>query len=392
MRICFICNEYPPGPHGGIGTFTQVMARALCAAGHNVRVAGVYPQNYPAQDYEEDHGVRVWRQRMPKYRFGWILARYQLFRIIAAWIRNEEVDVVEVPDWEGWAAGWRSLSVPVITRLHGTASYFAAEQNKTIPRKLFWLERASLARADYWCGVSKYVAKKTDTLFQLSTDDCAVLYNPVQQPTEPVLSGRSKTRVVFTGTLTWKKGIVSLISAWPQVLKVCPNAELHVFGKDGRTEDEQSMQAVLQRQLNGQTGVSVFFHGHVPRERLSQELLGARAAVFPSYAESFGLGAAESMACGCPTVFSKRTSGPEVIEHDKHGLLVDPDNPNEIADAIVRLLKDDRLAKQLGSAATDRVQQEFSLNVLLQQNVSFYRNCIAQFSSRRTQPSTANAV
>lgn len=34
MNICFICDEYPPGLHGGIGTMTQVLARALTQAGH----------------------------------------------------------------------------------------------------------------------------------------------------------------------------------------------------------------------------------------------------------------------------------------------------------------------------------------------------------------------
>jgi glycosyltransferase involved in cell wall biosynthesis len=183
-----------------------------------------------------------------------------------------------------------------------------------------------------------------------------------------------------------------LIEAWSEVLQQCPDAELHVFGKDSRNENGQSMSTSLQRRLNGQAGVSVFFYGHVPRERIRHELLHAGVAVFPSYAESFGLGAAESMACGCPTVFSRRTSGPEVIEHEKHGLLVDPEVPHEIAAAIVRLLKDDRLALQLGAAATNRVQQEFSLNVLLEKNLSFYRDCSARFQSRRAQPGNAHAL
>jgi hypothetical protein len=47
LELCFICSEYPPGPHGGIGTMTQVLARALVARGHGVRVIGVYQRDYP---------------------------------------------------------------------------------------------------------------------------------------------------------------------------------------------------------------------------------------------------------------------------------------------------------------------------------------------------------
>ncbi len=58
MKICFICGEYPPGPHGGIGTFVQVLARALVAAGHEVRVLGAYGTAYHAANEEVDQGVQ----------------------------------------------------------------------------------------------------------------------------------------------------------------------------------------------------------------------------------------------------------------------------------------------------------------------------------------------
>ncbi len=42
MHVAFICNEYPPGVHGGIGAVTRTYARALVEAGHRVTVIGVY--------------------------------------------------------------------------------------------------------------------------------------------------------------------------------------------------------------------------------------------------------------------------------------------------------------------------------------------------------------
>jgi glycogen synthase len=46
MNILFICDEYPPGRHGGIGTVVQLTARALVSQGHNVVVAGFYDWAY----------------------------------------------------------------------------------------------------------------------------------------------------------------------------------------------------------------------------------------------------------------------------------------------------------------------------------------------------------
>jgi glycogen synthase len=63
MTILFICNEYPPGKSGGIGSMTRVLARAMVKAGHQVLVAGLYAHGYGQKDYEEDQGVKVWRRR-----------------------------------------------------------------------------------------------------------------------------------------------------------------------------------------------------------------------------------------------------------------------------------------------------------------------------------------
>src|SRR5579872_6869441 len=65
MNILFICNEYPPGKGGGIGSMTRVLARGLAMAGHTVLVAGLYVPGYGQADYEEDQGVKVWRKRSP---------------------------------------------------------------------------------------------------------------------------------------------------------------------------------------------------------------------------------------------------------------------------------------------------------------------------------------
>jgi len=379
MRICFLCNEYPPGPHGGIGTMTQVLARALVQAGHEVRVVGAYRQEYPAPDYEEDQGVRVWRLRRNDHRFSRFPARRRLFQIVAGWSRRGEIDLIEVPDWEGWVAGWPRLPVPVIARLNGSISYFSAEMGQPINRVTFWLERASLRRAEFWCSVSRYTADKTQRLFGLHSGPRAILYNPVDVPTDVGATARSGRLVIFTGTLAVKKGIVSLAKAWPRVLEVCKEAELHIYGKDGRTEDGPSMEAFIRSQHNGRVGKSIHFHGHVDRAKLFEALQNARLAVFPSYAEAFALAPLEAMAHGCPTIYSQRGSGPELIENGRDGLLIEPDHPHDIAEAVARVLTDDSLAQRLGQAGRERVMKNFSAQVLLAQNEAFYQDCLNDF-------------
>jgi len=381
LKLFFECTEYPPGPHGGIGTLIQLLARGFVRLGHKVRVAGIYPADYPAPDREIDEGVEVFRFREPPGRFSWIPARVRFFRLLSRWSRAGEIDLIEVPDYGAPAAWWPSLPVPVITRLSGSSSFFAAEMGWALKRG-FYLELASLRRSDFWCSESHYMADRTRKLYKLRDAPSAIIYNPVALPALRSNVSRSRHRVVFAGTLTEKKGIFPLIDCWPQVHASCPEAELHIWGKDTQTKDGRSTQEILQARLSSPSAESVHFHGHVPLDELLSEFETARLSVLPSYAEGFALTPLHAMAAACPTVYTRRGSGPELIEEGKTGLLIDPARPHEIAGAILRLLNDDDLAERLGRAGRRHIEENFSLETILKQNETFYEDCLRRFDAR----------
>jgi glycosyltransferase involved in cell wall biosynthesis len=183
--------------------------------------------------------------------------------------------------------------------------------------------------------------------------------------------------VVFTGTLAPKKGIQSLIRAWPLVREGCSDAVLHVYGKDGRTQCGEPMRENLEQELEGDT--SVRFYGHVPHEVLFEALAAAAVAVFPSYSEAFGIAPLESMAHGCATVYTRCGSGPELIHDGVDGLLIDPADPKDIAQAIRRLLADPELAARLGAAGRQRVFREFACEVQVRRNEEYYAECMDRY-------------
>lgn len=381
MKIVFVCDEYPPGPHGGIGTMVRTLARGLVADGHEVRVLGAYEHDYPAPDHEVDAGVRVWRARVPRGPLGWLRARLALRARVVDWCRGGLADLVEVADWGGPAAGWPRLPVPVVARLNGSATFFAAEMGRPVDRRTRMLEWSSLHRADYWASTSFYTADRTRALFDLPTEADAVLPNAVALPPRPA-KPRSPNRVVFTGTLTAKKGVRSLVEAWPLVLARVPDAELHLYGKDGRSEFGGGMRDELRSRLPAAAADHVRFHGHVSGAEVLAALGEARAAVFPSYAEAFAHAPLEAMATGCPTAYTTRGSGRELITPESDGLLVDPDDRLAIATALVRLLTDDSLARRLGEAGRATVAERFSAERLVAMSTQFYVRCAERFHAR----------
>jgi glycosyltransferase involved in cell wall biosynthesis len=381
MKVCFVCSEYPPAPHGGIGTVTQILARALVRNGHSVKVIGA-SNDGSLPDYEADQGVEVWRMPVRRHRCGWMRTRYQIFSRISTWVRNREVDLVEAPDWEGWSAGWPKLPVPVIIRLHGSSSYFSQELGGQARKSTFWIERAALRRCDFYCSVSRYTAEKTRLLFGLMAEPSAVIYNSVAVG-EPIRNSvKSRNRVIFTGTLTAKKGIVSLAQAWPVVKQNHPEAELHIFGKDGLAENGTSMREFVSSNFLRDHMASVHFHGHQPRAQVLDHLRSARVAIFPSYAEAFAMAPLEAMAEGCATIYSRMGSGPELIEHGRDGLLIDPAKPADIVASLCAILENDALAETLGNAGRERVRENFCSERILQMNEDFYGICMSEFLNR----------
>ncbi|MFN3324116.1 MAG: glycosyltransferase family 4 protein [Bryobacteraceae bacterium] len=383
MRICFVCDEYPPSRHGGIGVFTRVLARGLTAAGDEVRVAGCYPGSRREPDYEEDQGVRVWRQRTPNVRGGFVWARGRLFRLLRSWAKRGEVDLIEVPDYSGYAAYWPALPVPVVSRLHGSKTYFAIELGEPVDWKARWIECASLRRSDSLVSTSRYTLDRTVEAFALAGMPAEVIYNFAELPPPFGENCRKPYRVVFSGTLVPKKGIVSLIRAWPDVRRRCAHAVLDVYGKDATAKTGESMRRRIESMLDPEMRPSVRFHGHVTHDVLIDALRRAACCVLPSYAEAFSLAPIEAMSVGCPTVFSRRTSGPELIENGRSGLLVDPDRPDEIADAIIRLLRNAEFASRLGLAGMERVRRHFSKQTQLAANRDYFQRCIETFGSER---------
>jgi len=378
MRIGYVCCEYPPALHGGIGAYIQTLGRSLVKQGGGVRVAGVYPSRMNLAEYEEDEGVKVWRFRDSEIGVSWAAARYHLFKTLKRWAARGDIDLLEVPDWEGYAALWPDLGIPVVVRLHGSLTYFAAEMDYPVARRTAWLEKKSFHRADYCCSTSAYTARRTQEIFGKHAAPIEVLYCPVEMQ-DAAVSWRDRFSIVFAGTLTRKKGIIQLIKAWPDVLRRAPEARLQVYGKDAGTDEGTPMIPFLESLLDDKSRHSVHFHGHIRTEQLRKVYEACGAAVFPSYSEAFSLAPVEAMSVGCPVIYSKKHSGPELMTDSKEGLLIDPGCETDLAAAILRLIENAEFAERLGTAGKLHVRERFAAEKVSERNRAFYLKCIDAF-------------
>lgn len=87
------------------------------------------------------------------------------------------------------------------------------------------------------------------------------------------------------------------------------------------------------------------------------------------------------MSAGCPVIYTKRASGPELIDNGVNGLLVDPDNQREIADNILLLLHDQNLRQQLSQNGRNTVINKFNIAHSAKKHIDFYRTVIDAYNN-----------
>ena len=92
-----------------------------------------------------------------------------------------------------------------------------------------------------------------------------------------------------------------------------------------------------------------------------------------SVTEGLGTSLLDAMACGKPVVATTAGGIPEVVVDGETGLLVAPRDHSAMADAIVRLLKDDGLRARMGAAGLNRARKKFSAERMVQETVRVYK-------------------
>jgi D-inositol-3-phosphate glycosyltransferase len=141
--------------------------------------------------------------------------------------------------------------------------------------------------------------------------------------------------ILFVGRIEPLKGLDSLLTALPAV----GNGQkpiLVVVGGDERSQSEVERLRKLSRSLHIQD--SVTFRGIEEQERLPFYYSAADVCVIPSYYESFGLVALESLACGTPIVATRVGCIESVIRQGQNGCMVEDNAPTRLADSIAELL------------------------------------------------------
>ena len=176
---------------------------------------------------------------------------------------------------------------------------------------------------------------------------------------------RQPHRIVTVARLSPEKGLPFLIEALKTVRHAIPDAELCIVGGGAL---EPQLKAFAREQALQDV---VHFLGAKPNLEAMMEVAKSGVFVLPSLGEGLGIVLLEAQALGVPVIGTDVGGIPDVIAHEKTGLLIAPSEPKAIAEAVTRLLSDHALAERCAAGAKARLER-FDWNRIAERYAELY--------------------
>jgi colanic acid/amylovoran biosynthesis glycosyltransferase len=190
---------------------------------------------------------------------------------------------------------------------------------------------------------------------------------------------QEKRRLLFVGRLAAVKGLPILLDAFA-ALRRSFELELLLAG-DG--PDRPALQAQCEA-----LGIAdcVRFLGYQSLAEVQGLLREADVFVLPSFAEGVPVVLMEAMSAGVPVVATRIAGIPELVEHERTGLLVPPGDAGLLAEQVARLLNDPQLAGRLLAAAKQKVADEFNVHTEAGRLFELFSHCLNHESIESNEP------
>ena len=381
MRVLHVIPSVSP-VHGGPSKAIVIMEQALSTAGIAVTTATTD---------DDGPGRRLATHARPPracpparvYARKW-LDFYKVAPGLVPWLWRHvrDFDVVHIHalfSFTSLAAGLmaRGRGVPYVIRPLGTLAAYGMNQRRP------WLKRLSLTLVE---GPLLRRASAVHFTSQSELDEAASLGIPLrsvvvplaveeERPGDPhdlirehpILAHRRT--VLFLSRLDPKKNVESLLQAIA-ALKALQGEPVLLMAGDGDPAHVASLKT-----LAASLGIdqSVIWLGHVEGARKAAVLAAADVFVLPSFSENFGLAAAEAMLAGLPCVLARGVAIAGDVQQAGAGLAVAPD-PGSLARALVQVLGDEALRRDMGARARQFAERQYSTRAMAERLTALYRH------------------
>jgi glycosyltransferase involved in cell wall biosynthesis len=384
MKVLFLTHSYPRFDGDTPGGFILRLGQALQRDGVDIRVVAPASPGHPSE--EVLGGIPVTRFRYAPRKYETLAytgnmahdvasqwsARFAMVGLLGAYFtsavrmrRQFKPDLIHAHWWfpGGLVGTWVSklAQIPLMTTLHGSDARLMRGSSAMRP-----LARMVLHHSTYVTTVSNWLA---GTVKDVATHaNVAVAQMPVETDLFTPDHTREPDRILLVGRMNAQKGVSYAIRALAVMQSV---AYLDIVGDGPALEEYRT----LARELS--VSDRVIFHGHVAHEALPAMYRRATVLVVPSTEEGLGLVAVEAQLCETPVVAFDSGGIPDVVQHDKTGLLVPPADVPALAAALDRVLSYPAHADALGRAGRMAALARFSPEATAERYKGLYRQALS---------------
>lgn len=342
---------------GGVETGTVDFAKYLLEHGHEAVVVS----NGGALVGElESANIRHYTLPVHKKSLWTIL---KCIKELAKIIHNEHVDIVHarsrVPAWVAFFA-CRKTKTAFLTTCHG---YYG---NHFFSRVMGWSKLVIVP--------SEVIGRNMVDTFGVLPENIRIIPRSVDLKKFDIPKDLYRSKAQYTisivGRITPLKGHIYFIKAMAKVIRTVPNIKIWIIG-DAPAKKEayrEELQVMVKR-----LGLANYIEFLGNRRDIPQLLAQTDVLVLSTITEeAFGRVILEAQAAGVPVVATKVGGVIEIIDDGKTGLLVLPKDTDEMARAVIRLLKDNRLAESLIFEAKKKLEGKFTLDHMAASTLKVY--------------------
>jgi glycosyltransferase involved in cell wall biosynthesis len=404
LTTAFVSPAWPAGSvPNGIVTYTAAITRALRHLGARPlvitlsdRSAGADPflRTVPPLGVATSFPQRVFQKLLQP-----IAVNYARDRIFVAGLlseirrlrHQEDLRLVEMEESFGWAGLLaRKSPVPVVVRLHGpwfiNGPAVGAKPDQAFHRR-DRLEGMAIAQAAGVSAGCRSVLERTRQHFGLPLSNASAIPYPVD-PIPPAgrwtLAGCEPGRVLFVGRFDRHKGGDILLRAFSHVLRQMPSARLDLVGPDVGVE-ESGRRVHFQEFLTAlfdasAAGAAIKLHGFRPLDQLPPFRRRAQITVVCSRDEVFPLTALDALALGCPLVVSSAGGLVEMVQDRRNGLVFKNEDPHDLAEKMLLLLRDPDLCARLGRQAAEDTASLYHPEIAAKKTLDFYEQVLSRWT------------
>jgi glycosyltransferase involved in cell wall biosynthesis len=269
----------------------------------------------------------------------------EISRELAEFVYGRDIDFLYVCDplWgvAQLTEAWNLVKIPMLLSLHVLNTREMLRDSERSPFRIYTAVSDTL---------------RSQVLEYASLRPFFTIPNSVDTHRFRPLGSHSGSRIVFCNArISPEKGIINLVSSFPTVLKALPDAELWLCAGESSFGDQRSHLREVRSVVEG-LGIAshVQFLPKLAWDEIPEVTREAGVVVLPSYRETFGLAALEGMACGKAVIASRIGNLPALIQGA--GVLVDPGESLQLAEAIISILCDAERQARLGDAGVQRAQ------------------------------------